>query len=99
MISRKTLLDAAAARRAKKGAIGRKKSTNPTQSLGTPPMLFEPADIIALRTKLGLSQRGFAKAIGCSYTALQKWEHGQRKMTQPIRVLFAYIAKYGILKR
>src|SRR5665213_3293820 len=43
------------------------------------PNEYRPADIKALRTKLGLSQPVFAQLIGASAILVQKWETGERR--------------------
>jgi DNA-binding transcriptional regulator YiaG len=38
-----------------------------------------PAEIQEIRHSLGLSQPAFASLVGCSTSALRKWEQGQRQ--------------------
>lgn len=38
-----------------------------------------PANVRAIRAKMGLSQRQFASLLGVSMSGLRKWEQGQRR--------------------
>ena len=46
---------------------------------------FKPADIKAIREKLGVSQSEFALMIGVSVSTLQNWEQGRRQPDGPAR--------------
>ena len=48
---------------------------------------FAPADIKAIRDKLGKSQSEFALMIGVSVATLQNWEQGRRRPEGPARAL------------
>jgi putative transcriptional regulator len=48
---------------------------------------FKPADIKAVREKLGVSQSEFAMMIGVSVSTLQNWEQGRRRPEGPARAL------------
>lgn len=48
---------------------------------------IEPADIRAIREKLGASQSQFALMIGVSVSTLQNWEQGRRQPQGPARAL------------
>jgi len=48
---------------------------------------FKPADIKAVREKLGVSQSKFALMIGVSVSTLQNWEQGRRQPEGPARAL------------
>ena len=48
---------------------------------------FEPADVRAIRKKIGLSQSEFALLIGVSIATLQNWEQGRRRPEGPARAL------------
>ena len=50
-------------------------------------------DVVAIRTKTGLSQAEFARSIGGAKGTLLNWEHGRRQPTGPAQVLLAMIAK------
>jgi putative transcriptional regulator len=50
--------------------------------------------IAAIRTRLGLSQVQFARAIGISLDTLQNWEQGRRKPTGPAKVLLKVAARH-----
>ena len=52
---------------------------------GRTTVVYSPA--IAARQKSGLSQAGFAKAIGVSVRTLQGWEQGRRKPTGAAKAL------------
>ena len=48
---------------------------------------YRPADIKAIRLKLGRSQSEFALMIGVSVSTLQNWEQGRRSPGGPARAL------------
>ena len=50
-------------------------------------------DIVAIRSKTGLSQPVFAKSIGVPLGTLKNWEQGRRRPQGPARVLLALIEK------
>ena len=50
-------------------------------------------DVVAVRSKTGLSQSAFARSIGISLRTLKDWEQGRRRPEGPARVLLALIAK------
>jgi putative transcriptional regulator len=50
-------------------------------------------DVQAIRTKTGLSQVDFAKAIGVSPGTLRNWEQKRRIPDGPARVLLALVKK------
>ena len=54
---------------------------------------FEPADIKAIREKLGRSQAEFALMIGVSVNTLQNWEQGRRHPEGPARALLKVAAE------
>lgn len=41
-------------------------------------VLTGPADVASIRSRLGLSQSGFAALLGISVRTLQDWEQGRR---------------------
>ena len=49
-------------------------------------------DVAQLRHRLGLSQRGFARAFGLDVTAIHAWEQGRRRPDRTARILLAVIA-------
>jgi putative transcriptional regulator len=49
--------------------------------------VFSPADVRAIRRKLGKSQSEFALMIGVSVATLQNWEQGRRKPEGPAQAL------------
>lgn len=53
---------------------------------------FKPADIKAIREKLGVSQSEFALMIGVSVSTLQNWEQGRRQPDGPARALLKIAA-------
>ncbi len=55
--------------------------------------LFRPADVKAVRAKLGASQTEFALMIGVSVATLQNWEQGRRTPDGPARALLRVAAK------
>jgi putative transcriptional regulator len=54
---------------------------------------FKPADIKAIRDKLGVSQSEFALMIGVSISTLQNWEQGRRQPDGPARALLKVAAE------
>ena len=48
--------------------------------------LYKPADIRAIRERLGLSQSRFAMLIGISVSTLQNWEQGSRTPDGPAQM-------------
>jgi putative transcriptional regulator len=55
--------------------------------------VFKPADIKAIREKLGKSQSEFALMIGVSTSTLQNWEQGRRQPEGPARALLKIAAE------
>jgi len=53
---------------------------------------FRPADVKAIRLKLGASQSEFALMIGVSLATLQNWEQGRRMPEGPARALLKVAA-------
>ncbi len=49
--------------------------------------VFRPADVRAVRTKLGQSQTEFALMIGVSVGTLRNWEQGRRQPEGPALAL------------
>lgn len=54
---------------------------------------IEHVDIRALRRKLGLTQKQFAKIFGVSLSTLRNWEQGRRKPEGPAMVLLNVIKR------
>lgn len=54
---------------------------------------FKPADIKAIREKLGVSRYEFALMIGVSVSTLQNWEQGRRQPDGPARALLKVAAE------
>jgi putative transcriptional regulator len=52
-----------------------------------------PADVRAIRNRLGKSQSEFALMIGVSVATLQNWEQGRRKPEGPARALLKIAAE------
>ena len=52
-----------------------------------------PADVKAIRRRLGKSQSEFAIMIGVSIATLQNWEQGRRKPEGPARALLKIAAE------
>jgi putative transcriptional regulator len=55
--------------------------------------VFEPADVKAVRAKLGVSQTEFALMIGVSVATLRNWEQGRRTPDGPALALLRVAAK------
>ena len=55
--------------------------------------VFRPADIRAVRAKLGASQTEFALMIGVSVATLRNWEQGRRTPDGPALALLRVAAK------
>jgi putative transcriptional regulator len=54
---------------------------------------YKPADIKAIREKLGQSQAEFALMIGVSVATLRNWEQGRRTPEGPARALLKIASK------
>lgn len=54
---------------------------------------FAPADVRAIRERLGKSQSEFACMIGVSVSTLQNWEQGRRRPEGPARALLQIAAE------
>jgi DNA-binding transcriptional regulator YiaG len=52
------------------------------------------ADIVALRTFLGLTQERFASAVGISVHTLRNWEQGRRRPDGPALALLRIAARH-----
>ena len=50
-------------------------------------------DVVAIRSKTGMSQPDFARSIGIPLATLKNWEQGRRRANGPARVLLALIDK------
>lgn len=55
---------------------------------------FAPADVQAIRARLGKSQAEFARMIGVSVSTLQNWEQGRRRPEGPARALLKVAAEH-----
>jgi DNA-binding transcriptional regulator YiaG len=96
MVLRKSLLSAAATRRAVSGDKRRKARTKSTQSPAPVLPAWDAPRLVALRGKLKMSQRRFAIAIGVSAQTIDNWESGRRNMTKPMCMLLSFINRYGL---
>ena len=56
--------------------------------------VFRPADVKAVRAKLGTSQPEFAVMIGVSVATLRNWEQGRRIPEGPALALLRVAAKH-----
>ncbi|WP_291984912.1 NadS family protein [Luteitalea sp.] len=56
--------------------------------------VFRPADVKAVRAKLGTSQSEFAVMIGVSVATLRNWEQGRRMPEGPALALLRVAAKH-----
>ncbi len=54
-------------------------------------VIVKDVDIRALRARLRMSQREFAKAFGVGLETLRNWEHGKRRPEGPARTLLTVI--------
>jgi len=54
---------------------------------------IRPADVRAIRNKLGKSQSEFALMIGVSVATLQNWEQGRRRPEGPAQALLRIAEK------
>ena len=54
---------------------------------------FAPADVKAIRQRLGKSQSQFAAMLGVSISTLQNWEQGRRRPEGPARALLKIAAE------
>jgi putative transcriptional regulator len=55
--------------------------------------VFQPADVRAVRAKLGVSQAEFALMIGVSVATLRNWEQGRRTPEGPALALLRVAIK------
>lgn len=55
--------------------------------------VFKPADVRAIRAKLGRSQADFALLIGVSVATLRNWEQGRRMPEGPALALLRVASK------
>jgi putative transcriptional regulator len=55
--------------------------------------VFQPADVRAVRAKLGVSQSEFALMIGVSVATLRNWEQGRRTPEGPALALLRVALK------
>jgi putative transcriptional regulator len=53
----------------------------------------DDVEVVALRRRLGLSQRAFAARFGFSLAAVRDWEQGRRRPEKAARVLLMVIAR------
>ena len=51
-------------------------------------------DVVAIRSKTGMSQPAFARSIGIPLGTLKSWEQGLRRPDGPARVLLALIDRW-----
>jgi putative transcriptional regulator len=56
--------------------------------------VFQPADVKAVRARLGVSQVEFALMIGVSAATLRNWEQGRRMPEGPALALLRVAAKH-----
>ena len=56
-------------------------------------------DVVALRRFVGLSQRGFAAALGISVHTLRNWEQGRRYPEGPALALLRIAARHPKIVR
>ena len=54
---------------------------------------MQPDQLKKLRQRLAMTQRVFAKTFDVGYTALRRWEYGDRKPSGPARSLLKIIDK------
>lgn len=55
---------------------------------------IEPLDIKAIRTKVGMTQPEFARAVGVKLPTLRHWERGDRRPSGSALVLLNLIARH-----
>ncbi len=56
--------------------------------------VLEKLDVVAIRSRYGLSQEHFAALLGISVRTLQNWEQGRRRPHGPARVLLRVAAAH-----
>ena len=66
----------------------RRKKMRPSRA-----MTFNPADVRAIRDRLGKSQTQFAMMIGVSVATLRNWEQGRRTPDGPAQALLRVAAQ------
>jgi len=62
-------------------------------NVGRVQVYITPAQIKAIREKVGVSQSSFAAMLNVSARTLQEWEQGRRQPNGPARSLLAIAAK------
>jgi len=62
-------------------------------NVGRVKVYITPAQIKAIREKVGVSQSSFAAMLNVSARTLQEWEQGRRQPNGPARSLLAIAAK------
>ncbi len=53
----------------------------------------EHIDVRKIRTRLGLSQEGFAKTYGFALSAVRDWEQGRRRPERSARILLKVVER------
>ena len=51
-----------------------------------------PAEVLAARRELGLSQRALARFLGVGFRTVQRWEYGQQDIPEMASMLLAWLA-------
>lgn len=62
-----------------------KSNALPLRPLPTPRETIRPEELRAIRERLGLSQHQLAKALGYHYSAVSRWESGNRQAPPSLR--------------
>jgi putative transcriptional regulator len=60
-----------------------KRSLPETVVLAPRVVRYEAADVVQIRSRLGVSQKAFAILLGVTVKAVQSWEQGVRKPSTP----------------
>lgn len=86
---------ASAIKTVSKTSKARKQATEVTDEPATPGLRFSPARLVAIRTKLGVSQAEFGLLVEASYQSVHKWEADKAKPRATQLKKIALVAKHG----
>lgn len=73
-------------------AVGRKLTRHHVQV--AQPEAFDPAQIVAIRKHLDMSQAVFAAVLGVTPASVMNWEYGRRLPSGPVRRLLLIASRH-----
>lgn len=62
-----------------------------TENVKVHTVMVDDLDVKAMRSKLGMTQEGFASAFGLNVDTVKQWERGRRSLRGPERTLLRVI--------